>query len=214
MVTLLFVASLVGNIAFAFSGFLVGVRHRLDWMGVFIVSFLTANGGGIIRDLLVGRTPTVLLSNTPLYVVGSIMVLSIVLQLHEYPDVERRGWFVTSDAVGLVAFAVTGSLAGIEAGFPLFGVVTLSLITAVGGGLMRDTLVGNKPLILQEGFYGSVAILLGITLHGLSQFGMLVPVAVILACVGAFALRLAAHRGGWSLPKVGKDAASSWDQPK
>ena len=209
MVTLLFIASLIGNIAFAFSGFLVGVRQRLDWMGVFIVAFLTANGGGIIRDLLVGRTPTVLLSNTPLYVVGSIMVLSIVLKLHDYPDVERRGWFVTSDAIGLVAFAVTGSLAGIEAGFPLFGVVTLSLITAVGGGLMRDTLVGNKPLILQEGFYGSVAILLGITLHGLSRFGMLAPATVVLACVGAFGLRLAAHRGGWSLPKVGKDQPRS-----
>ena len=102
-----------------------------------------------------------LLSNTPIYVVGGVMACSIVLKLHDFPDVERRGWFVTSDATGLVAFAVTGSLAGIEAGLPLFGVVALSLITAVGGGLLRDTLVGNRPLILQEGFYGSVAILLG-----------------------------------------------------
>ena len=204
MSSLLVIASLIGNIAFAFSGFLVGVRHRLDWMGVFIVSFLTASGGGIIRDLLIGKTPAVLLSNTPIYVVGGVMACSIVLKLHDFPDVERRGWFVTSDATGLVAFAVTGSLAGIEAGLPLFGVVALSLITAVGGGLLRDTLVGNRPLILQEGFYGSVAILLGLTLHILSEFAMLSPAPVVLACVAAFVLRLAAHRGGWSLPKIGR----------
>lgn len=204
MSSLLVIASLIGNIAFAFSGFLVGVRHRLDWMGVFIVSFLTASGGGIIRDLLIGKTPAVLLSNTPIYVVGGVMACSIVLKLHDFPDVERRGWFVTSDATGLVAFAVTGSLAGIEAGLPLFGVVALSLITAVGGGLLRDTLVGNRPLILQEGFYGSVAILLGLTLHILSELAMLSPAPVVLACVAAFVLRLAAHRGGWSLPKIGR----------
>ncbi len=116
MSSVLVIASLIGNIAFAFSGFLVGVRHRLDWMGVFIVSFLTASGGGIIRDVLIGKTPAVLLSNMPIYVVGGVMAGSLLLKLHDFPDVERRGWFVTSDAVGLVAFAVTGSLAGIDAG--------------------------------------------------------------------------------------------------
>jgi uncharacterized membrane protein YeiH len=202
MAYLLVAASLVGNIAFAFSGVLVGVRHRLDWMGVFIVAFLAANGGGIVRDLLLGTSPAVLRSNAPLFVVGGVMTLSIIFKLHQYPDVERRGWFVLSDAVGLVAFAVTGSLAGIEADLPLFGVVALSLITAVGGGLLRDTLVGTTPLILHEGFYGSVAILLGVALYALAWLGWLTPAMAVLVCLGAFALRLAAHKGGWSLPKL------------
>ena len=202
MASILFLASLVGSIAFAFSGCLVGVRRKLDWMGVFIVSFLTASGGGIVRDLLTGKTPAVLHSNTPIYVVGGTMALSILLRLHEYPDLERRGWFITSDAIGLVAFAVTGSLAGIQAGFPLFGVVALSLITAVGGGLLRDMLVGGTPLILHEGFYGSVAILLGIALHALAQIGLLSPLMVFLVCVAAFGLRRMAYARGWRLPKV------------
>jgi uncharacterized membrane protein YeiH len=203
MESILLLASFIGSVAFAFSGFLVGVRRKFDWMGVFIVSFLTANGGGIVRDLLISQTPAVLHSNTPIYLVGGTMVLSIALKLHTYPDLERRGWFVTSDAIGLVAFAVTGSLAGIQAGFPLFGVVALSLITAVGGGLLRDMLVGNTPLILHEGFYGSVAILLGIALHTLARLQLLSPLMVLLVCAAAFGLRLIAHARGWHLPKVG-----------
>lgn len=202
MPSILTLASLVGSIAFAFSGFLVGVRQKLDWMGVFIVSFLTASGGGILRDLLTSKTPAVLLHNTPLYLVGGTIAVSLLFGLHDYTDLERRGWFVTSDAIGLVAFAVAGSLAGIDAEFPLFGVVTLSLITAVGGGLLRDVLVGETPLILQEGFYGSVAILIGIALHTLSWLHVLSPMTVLLSCALAFGLRLLAYTQGWRLPKV------------
>ena len=148
-----FIASLIGGVAFALSGFLVGVRKNLDVMGVFILSFLTANGGGILRDVFIGKTPYALTDLSGFLIVLFVFVLSTLVFRFKDNSVERRGLFVVSDSVGLAAFSLTGALAGVDAGLSVFGVTVLSFITATGGGILRDVIVNEEPSVLKSDFY-------------------------------------------------------------
>lgn len=106
----MYLASLTGGIAFALSGFLAGAKKNLDWMGLFILSFLTANGGGILRDILADRPPVVLLSNEPFLIALAVTLLAGAFRLQHNTALENRWLFIICDAVGLVAFAITGAL--------------------------------------------------------------------------------------------------------
>jgi len=202
--TRLFLAiSTVGGVAFALSGVLAGVRKGLDVMGLFILAFLTANGGGVVRDLLIGRTPAVMHSMLPFWVAAGTLVLAVAFRLQETASVERNRIFLISDAVGLVAFGITGALVGIENELHLFAVITLSFLTATGGGIARDVLVNEVPLVLREDFYGSVALLLGLAIHLLHGAALMNPVSLSMVFVAGTVLRLIAYRRGWRLPRLG-----------
>jgi len=196
------IANVIGSCAFALSGFLVGARKHLDYMGVFIVSILTANGGGAIRDVLVGRVPSVLSDEYAFLLVCGVIVGALILRLHTRVDMHRRVWFVISDAVGLVAFSVTGALVAIEVGLPLFGGMALAFITATGGGIIRDVLVNDMPSLLKSDFYGTVSLLVAMALYFLSASALWSPYSIGLVFLVALILRLAAYRYGWRLPKI------------
>jgi uncharacterized membrane protein YeiH len=196
------VASFAGGIAFALSGFLVGVRKNLDVVGIFILAFLTGNGGGVLRDLLTGATPAILSSMTPFWLTGGTMLVASLLRLHRRDGIERNWLFVASDGVGLVAFGITGAVTGLAAGVHFFGVLTLSLLTAVGGGMIRDMLVNEIPEVLHGGFYGSIALLLGAALYALHALGWMNPATLLAAFGLAFAMRLVAYHREWALPKM------------
>ena len=195
-------ASAVGSIAFALSGFMAGARKQLDVMGVFILAFLSANGGGVVRDLIVGRMPAVMHSPLPFWLAAGTVALALAFRLQRRDSVERHRIFIVSDAIGLVAFGIAGALVGIEKGLNLFGVVTLSFVTATGGGIARDVLVNDVPLVLREDFYGSVAILLGVGISCLHWAGSMSPVSLSLVFAAGLILRLFAHERGWRLPRV------------
>lgn len=196
------VASLVGGIAFAFSGFLVGARHKLDWMGLFILAFLTANGGGILRDVLTDRPLTILLSNEPFLVAVSATVVAGMLKLHHKLAIENRWFFVCADAVGLVAFALMGSLVALEIKAPFFGLVTLAFLTAAGGGILRDILVNEVPDVLHSGFYGSIAILVAVAIYLLSILDFVNSFSLLAVFGAGLLLRLLAFYYHWVLPKL------------
>lgn len=196
------IASTLGSIAFALSGFMMGARKQLDVMGVFILAFLTANGGGVVRDLLVGRTPTIMHSMLPFWLAAGTIALAMAFRLQERPSVERNRIFIVSDAVGLVAFGITGGLVGIETELHFFGVVTLSFLTATGGGIVRDMLVNEVPLVLYGDFYGSVALLLGVAIFLLHWTSLMNPVSLTMIFIAGLILRLVAYRRGWKLPRV------------
>lgn len=198
----MYFASLVGGIAFALSGFLVGVRNKLDWMGLFILAFLTANGGGILRDLLTDRLPSILLSNEPFLVAFSVTLIAGLFKLHHEDAIESRWLFVIADAVGLVAFAITGSLVALEIKAPFFGFVTLAFLTAAGGGILRDILVNSVPDVLHTGFYGSIAIVVAVAIYLLGIAQMITHTSLLAVFAGALLLRLIAYRNRWELPKL------------
>lgn len=198
----IYVAALLGSIAFAVSGFMAGTRKKLDLMGILILAFLTANGGGVLRDLLTGQPPAMMKSAEPFWIVGATVAICLAFRLQKHSGLERSWIFILSDGIGLVAFGITGAITGITLGAHFFGVLTLSLLTAVGGGIIRDLLVNEVPEVLHGGFYGSVALLLGCALFALHVAGWMNPVTIMAAFAGGLALRLVAYRYKWSLPKV------------
>lgn len=197
---IMYAASLTGSIAFALSGFLAGARKNLDWMGLFILAFLTANGGGALRDILADRPPAVIAGNEPFLIALAVTACAILLRLHRYDNFERRWFFIISDAIGLVAFALTGSIIALTIQAPLFGFLALSFLTATGGALLRDILVNEIPAILDRGFYGSIALIVALAVYLLDRAALLGPESMLVIFAGGLSLRLLAYKYGWKLP--------------
>lgn len=195
---------LMGTAAFTISGYLVGYRKGLDLLGVIIVSLLTAIGGGIIRDMLIGRLPAVFTSNTSLIMIAITLCLAMVFQLAKREQRILSWSFYIADAIGLVAFSITGAQIGLLYELNLFGVVSLAFVTAVGGGMVRDTLVNEVPEILTEGIYGTVAVLIGLSMFMLDTVAYLnVWTLYFIASLGLI-LRLWAIVAKMNLPTLQK----------
>lgn len=195
-------ASIIGTITFALSGVSVGVRKQMDLLGIFIVAFLTANGGGMLRDVLVGQTPGVLSDMTSVGIVSGVFILGCLLHKLNWANIEERSLFILSDALGLVAFSLTGALVGLDNGLSIFGVVVLSFLTATGGGILRDMLCNEVPLVLSSDFYGSVAIIIALVTYGLNYFSIQTPATMMVLFLAALLLRFLAFKCKWRLPKV------------
>lgn len=200
--TVFMVASWVGSVAFALSGFLVGARKQLDVMGIFILAILTANGGGALRDVLIGKTPSVLTDMSAFLLVLTVVSIALAIKLHKNAHVEKHQLFLLSDAVGLAAFSVTGALAGIEADLSLFGVMVLAFLTATGGGIIRDVMVNDVPSVLSSDFYGSIAILMGAAIYALHSYALLSEMTISLVLILALVLRVVAYNRSWRLPRI------------
>lgn len=196
------IASLTGAVAFGLSGFLAGSRRNLDVMGLFILSFLTANGGGILRDLLINRAPIAVLSNEPFLLAAVVTLIGSLTKRQWRTTLESQWLFVVCDAAGLVAFSITGALIAIEINAPFFGFLALAFLTAAGGAILRDLLINNIPEVLYGGFYGTIAILMAAVIYVLHQNMWLSPLSLSIASGSAMIMRLIAYRYDWKLPKL------------
>jgi uncharacterized membrane protein YeiH len=197
------IAEVIGTIAFALSGFFVAVRDRLDLLGIFIASFLTALGGGILRDTVANRVPVTFSHLFPTILVILVLLVSIFLKLHYKDSIEKKFYFIISDSIGLVAFSISGALVGIIVGFNVFGVIMLGLATAVGGGVMRDILLNRIPVLLTSELYGSVAIIVSFVVYLCDLYGMRGYTSLSCIFFFGFGLRLLAYYKKWHLPKIG-----------
>lgn len=201
-IDIFFIASLLGSVAFALSGYLIGVRKHLDFMGIFIVSMLTANGGGAIRDVLVNRTPAVLYDLNAFFLVCAVIIGATLLKFHHKTSIENNSLMLLCDAIGLVAFSVTGTLIGIEAELPIFGVMVLAFITATGGGIIRDILVNELPSLLNSDFYGTISLLIAGTIYVLHYFDQADDTTITIVFLSALLLRIIAYNKSWKLPQI------------
>jgi len=193
---------IIGIISFTISGFLISIKHDLDMLGVFLIAFVTALGGGIIRDTIAGDIPYAFVDSTlPLVVIGTLLI-AIFLKLHHKENFERKELFVLSDSIGLISFSISGALVAINIEANFFGVIILSFITAIGGGIIRDVLINHVPLVLSKDFYGTVAIIIAILMYLLNLFNILNPITIIAVFIIGLLLRIAARHYGWSLPKL------------
>lgn len=196
------ISEYIGIIAFAMSGFFVAVRSQLDFLGVLISVFLTAFGGGILRDIIVDKTPYTFTHDLPGIIVFSLMVLLIVFRFHKRASVENKLWFILSDSIGLVSFSITGALIGLENGLNFTGVLALSFITAVGGGIVRDVIINEVPFVFKTGFYGTVSLLVGACMYGFHAFDIMGMPALIVVFLCGVVLRVLAYYKKWSIPLI------------
>ncbi|PIT08451.1 hypothetical protein BGI30_09285 [Snodgrassella alvi] len=197
--------NIIGTAAFTVSGYLVGFRKRLDILGVVIVALLTAVGGGMMRDALIGQIPMIFKSNTALWTIFITLLLSWIFHLQYQRHRILAVWFVAADALGLAAFSLTGAQVGLSLELNWFGVITLAFFTAVGGGILRDILVNEVPIILRSDIYGTIAILLGLLLCLLNHWNVVTPLSINLLFAGGVISRLLAYHYNITLPGFQKN---------
>ena len=196
--TFVMLLDFLGTFAFAISGALVAVRHRLDLFGVLVLSFAAAAAGGITRDGLLGATPPVALVDWRY--LGMALVAGL-LTFYRHADVERfRNPVQVSDAVGLALFAVVGASKALTAGVGPVGAVLLGVLTGVGGGIVRDVLVAQVPAVLQRELYAVAALAGAIVLVAGRMADLPAAPAAIAGALTCFGLRWMAIRRGWRLP--------------
>lgn len=196
-------ADILGIMAFAISGFLIGIKNDLDILGILIASALTALGGGVIRDAILSSAPFAFTSFYPAVTLTTAILIAFVFKIYKKDYIERKWMFVISDTIGLVAFSITGALLAINAEFNFFGIVILSFITAVGGGVARDVMINKVPTVLITDFYGSIAVIVALLLGVVDLFGFLNEITIISIALFTIALRLIAYTKEWHLPKLG-----------
>jgi len=193
-------AEYIGIVAFAISGFFVAVRSRLDFLGVLVSVFLTALGGGVIRDVIVGRVPYAFRDNIPAMVILSVMLMLLLFRFHKRESIENRPIFILSDSIGLISFSITGALIALEAQLNVTGTLALAFITAVGGGITRDVIINEVPFVFKTGFYGTVSLLVGVWVYLLERTGQLNFYWVSAVFTAGVLLRMVAYYRKWSIP--------------
>ncbi len=196
------VAEYIGIIAFAISGFFVAVRNKLDLLGILIATFLTALGGGIIRDIAVDRVPYTFSNDYPAIIVLSVLILMILFKFHKKQSIETTPIFIISDSIGLVSFSITGALIAIENHFNLTGILAISFITAVGGGIVRDVIINEVPFVFKTGFYGTVALLMGIFVYWLDIYSLISFLSLTIIFVIGVTIRVVAYYQKWKVPII------------
>ncbi|MEE8589171.1 MAG: trimeric intracellular cation channel family protein [Sulfurimonadaceae bacterium] len=195
---------IIGIIAFSLSGFIVGVRNRLDLLGIVIAASLTALGGGILRDILLHRTPFAFSEYYPATTLVIVVLIAFAFQSLRSDKIEHKWLFIVSDTVGLVAFSITGALLAISAEYNVFGIIILSFLTAVGGGVTRDIMINKVPAVLVSDFYGSIALIVALMLAALNYLNLMTDLAIMIVALLTVLLRLVAYKQQWHLPKMGE----------
>lgn len=196
------VADYIGIIAFSMSGFFVGVRNKLDFLGVLISVFLTAFGGGILRDVTVHKIPYTFTHTAPVIVMISVMLFLVLMKFHNKSSIENKPLFILSDSIGLISFSITGALVGLEQDLNITGVLGLSFVTAVGGGIIRDVIINEVPFVLKTGFYGTVALIIGGVLYVLDSYEMVDIYTLSIVFILGVVLRVVAYYKKWYIPMI------------
>ncbi|MDB5915570.1 MAG: hypothetical protein JWP22_4245 [Ramlibacter sp.] len=190
---------LMGTFAFGISGALAGREKRLDPFGVFVATYATACGGGIIRDLCLGSLPPVGMSDWR-YLACVVLASAVTMWMHPLLALLRHPivWF---DSLGLGLFAVVGAQKSMQLANNVEVALVLGVIGAVGGGVLRDVLLNRVPIILQKEIYALAALagaVVQVSGHWMGWSPALTPWAAVSTC---FVIRSLALRYSWSLPR-------------
>lgn len=193
---------LIGIFVFAISGALLAVRKNFDIFGIAVLAEVTALGGGLFRDLIIGAVPPAAFTDLG-YFLTPLLAALLVFFLH--PHVERIQTGVNVfDAAGLGLFCVAGTTKAYDYGLGLTASAALGLATAVGGGVLRDVLANEVPSLLRwdRDLYAVPAMVGAATVVLCIQLGALTPLTSALAAIAAFVLRLLAMRYHWRAPRA------------
>lgn len=193
---------LIGTFVFGVSGALLAVRKHFDVVGMLVLAELTALGGGIARDLILGTTPPASFTDG-WYLIVPLLAVAVTFFAHmQIARIQLA--ILLFDAAGLGLFCVSGTAKALSFGLGPVQAVALGLLTAVGGGILRDVLANDVPVVMRaDSTLYAVPALLGsiivATAHGLHVYG---PLIAGIAVIVTFALRVVALRYHWKMPEA------------
>ena len=192
---------LFGTMAFAVTGAMKGVAFKMDILGVIVLSSITGMAGGMLRDIVLGRTPPAALIDPTYILVTTITGISV---FYLYPNIKSLlGLFLKFDALGLGVFSIIGATIALNAGYGLNLLIMMfaGVITAVGGGIVRDVLVNEKPLVFIKELYVSLSFIGILLFFSLLYIGVALDTSSIIGISFITGLRIAAMRFNWNLPR-------------
>ena len=196
--SLFFFFDMLGTTAFAVSGALSAMNRRFDLFGIFIIAFVTAIGGGTIRDILIDNTPVTWMENTIyIYLIGVVTIFSILFR-------SKLNYWKTSlflfDTIGLGIFTITGVELGIRIGLDPIICIALGAITGTFGGALRDILCNEIPVIFRKEIYATASILGGVAFVILHELEVDQDINYILTALIVIVIRIVVVKRGISLP--------------
>lgn len=196
---MLHVIFVVAIAAEAMTAALAAGRRRMDWFGVCVLAVVTALGGGTMRDTLLGHYPLSWVADPNLLLIASGAAL-VTIALARFMETLR--WpFLILDALGLVVFTIIGCNVAMEMGQHPIIIIVAGMITGIAGGIIRDVLCNDIPLVFSGELYATVSIVTGIIYWGGLQIGVAHEFVTILAIIIGFSLRTFAIMFNWGMPK-------------
>jgi len=198
---LIYAFDLFGTMAFAVTGAFKAIEHKSDIVGIVILSIITGVAGGTIRDVIIGRFPPNSISD-PFYV--AICVASAVVLFFLYPHLQKH-WnlFLKFDAIGLGVFSITGATFAYHIfGLNFLAIAFAGILTAVGGGILRDVFVNEMPIIFVKELYATASFVGVLFFYGLLVVGTPLFGASVVGIVATTVLRLVAMKYNWNLPRA------------
>ena len=191
------IIELLGTFAFAISGIRHAAAKHFDWFGGYVCGIAVAIGGGTIRDVMLGTTPFWM--TNPFYMICTALALIFVVIFAKHMEGLRNTWFVF-DTLGLALFTIAGIQKSLVFGQPYWVAIIMGCITGSAGGVIRDVLLNNEPVIFHREIYAMAAVLGGITYWLLDYCGVTIEVTVIASFVVTCLMRFLAVRYHLSLP--------------
>ena len=201
---------IIGTIAFSISGALISCGAGHDFFGVVFVGCITAFGGGIFRDIILGINPPTIFSNGITVLIA--MIAAIVIFIIAYANKNRFNLLKSKiehinnifDAVGLAAFSVTGAEVGFVSGYSqnVLVIVAIGMITGIGGGIMRDILIDTTPYVFKKHIYALASIFGSLLYFILRNNFCEIFASSVLSMLSVIAIRMLATKYCWSLPRV------------
>jgi len=194
----IFALDICGTFAFAVSGVLAAVDRKFDFFGVIILAFVTALGGGTLRDMLIGATPVGWM-NSDIHIYVILLTIPLVYFFMNVL-VKLRRTFLIFDTIGIGVFTVLGLEKAIEVGLSPVVAIMMGVVTAVFGGVIRDVLSTQVPLIFQKEIYAFACLSGAIVYSGLNYFGLFLELNLMFSIAVVISIRLLAIRNKWSIP--------------
>lgn len=195
---LLSVLYIIGITAEAMTGALSAGRRTMDWFGVMLVASATAIGGGTVRDILLGHYPLGWVKHPEFLVITCIA--GVITTGFARWIIQLKGIFIRLDALGLVVFTIIGTNVGIEMGLHPFICVVSGLVTGVFGGLLRDLICRQTPLVLHHELYASISVMASSLYLTMLNFNVDILVTTVVTLIIGYILRMASVRFKWRLP--------------
>ncbi len=191
---------LIGTFVFAISGVLTASSKKFDIFGASVIAFVTAIGGGTIRDMLIGSHPVGWINDLNyLYVIIGAILVSIIFKRH---IIKLRKTLFLFDTIGIGVFTIIGVQKSIDLNISPVIAIMMGTISAVFGGVIRDILTNETPLIFRKEIYATPCLLGGVLYLLLSRLNIDLGIISLLTAVLIIAIRLIAVRKSWSLPRV------------